>query len=203
MNFIIIAIARNINEDDLIPAFEASMEGGIKHLEVTMNTDNASKIIKKVVSHFKSKANIGAGTVVTMKDLHIALDAGAKYIVCPIVNKEIIKFCFNNKIPVFPGAFTPTEIYKAWESGATMVKVFPVGSAGGPKYIRQIKGPFNNIKLLACSGVTIGNFKDYLDSKIDGIAIGGQLFDKEAILNKDYNKIKDIALEFTRQVENL
>lgn len=200
MEFIIIGIARGIKEEDIIPAFEAAIEGGIKYLEVTMNTENAPKIITNAVSSFKSRAKIGAGTVITMKDLQIALDAGAGYIVSPIVNKEVIKFCYKNKIPVFPGAFTPTEIYEAWELGATMVKVFPAERAGGPDYIRDIKGPFNNIKLLACSGVTAENLKDYLRSMIDGIAIGGQLFDKEAILNKNYEKIKDIALKFTSQL---
>ena len=85
-----------------------------------------------------------------MKDLKIALKSGATFIVMPVLIKDVLKYCVKNKIPVFPGALTPGEIYQAWDAGSTMVKVFPA-KFFGPEYFREIKGPFNNIQLLACS----------------------------------------------------
>jgi 2-dehydro-3-deoxyphosphogluconate aldolase / (4S)-4-hydroxy-2-oxoglutarate aldolase len=202
MSFVIIGIARGISKEDLIPSFEAAVDGGIRHLEVTMNTDNAAGLIEIAVKRIKGRASIGAGTVVTINDLHKALDSGAEFIVTPVVNEEVIRYCGNNKIPVYPGALTPTEIYKAWDAGATMVKVFPINRVGGAEYIKDIKGPFNEIKILACNGVTPENLKDYLACQADGIAIAGQLFDKTAIKNKNYSKIKEDALKFTSQIKN-
>jgi 2-dehydro-3-deoxyphosphogluconate aldolase / (4S)-4-hydroxy-2-oxoglutarate aldolase len=197
MDLTIIGIARGIETEPVIPSFEAVIKGGITLLEVTMNTQNAGYIISSAVKHFKGRAFIGAGTVITMGDMDRALNAGAGFIVSPVLNIEMVKFCNKNKIPIYPGAFTPTEIYSAWEAGATMVKVFPVSRAGGADYIKDIKAPLDKVKLLACGGVTSDNLKKYIECGIDGIALGNQLFDRDLIKNKDFEKLTGIALKFT------
>ena len=197
MKIKIIGIARGLNKDEIIPAFEAALTGGIKDLEITMNTEGASELIKIAKEHFKNSALIGAGTVLTLEDMNKALDSGSEFIVAPVINKEVIEYCNKNNIPVYPGALTPTEIYQAWTYGATMVKVFPANSMGGADYIKSVKGPLNDIKLLACNGVTPDNLSEYIQKGVDGIALGSGLFKKEWIKNKEFDKIKQTALKYT------
>lgn len=188
-----IGIARGISAADLIPSFGAALAGGFSHLEVTLNTDGALKLIALAAREFAGKAVIGAGTVTTLDEAKLAAEAGARFIVSPVLNPELVRWCCNNEIPAYPGALTPTEIWQAWNAGAAMVKVFPVSSMGGPSYIGEIKGPFNRIPLLACGGVTPENLPDFVKNGTDGIAIGASLFRKEWIAAKDYRKIEERA----------
>jgi 2-dehydro-3-deoxyphosphogluconate aldolase/(4S)-4-hydroxy-2-oxoglutarate aldolase len=197
MSFLKIGIARGLGLRDLIPAFNAAIEGGFNNLEVTMNTNNAPQIILSLVKEFKGRAIIGAGTVTNNTDLKLALKAGAQFIVSPNTDSDIIKFCKKNGIPVYPGALTPTEIYSAWKYGASMVKVFPISSMGGFSYIKELKGPFDDIKLLACGGVNPSNIIDYKLCGVDGIALGAGLFKKEWIEKKEFRKITEEALKYT------
>jgi 2-dehydro-3-deoxyphosphogluconate aldolase / (4S)-4-hydroxy-2-oxoglutarate aldolase len=196
MSLLKIGIARGLQIDVLIPAFYAAIDGGFTNLEITMNTRNASKLISAVKKEFAGKALIGAGTVTIMSELHEALSSGAEFIVSPNTDIEIIGYCKKNNIPVYPGALTPTEIYNAWISGASMVKVFPVSSMGGFQYIKELKGPFDNIKLLACGGVNSSNIEEFKSSGVDGIALGSNLFKKEWIEKKEFNKITEEALKY-------
>ncbi|MBN2544281.1 MAG: bifunctional 4-hydroxy-2-oxoglutarate aldolase/2-dehydro-3-deoxy-phosphogluconate aldolase [Spirochaetes bacterium] len=198
MDFTVIGIARGLNKDEIIASFEAVIKGGINNLEITMNSKDADKIIKDSVAHFKNRALIGAGTVITMEEMDRALIAGAGFIVSPVLNIEMVRYLSKNKIPVYPGAFSPTEIYSAWDAGATMVKVFPVSRAGGAFYIKDVKAPLDTIKLLACGGVTLDNLKDYIECGTDGIALGNQLFDKTYIKNRDYVKLTQRAEEYIK-----
>jgi 2-dehydro-3-deoxyphosphogluconate aldolase / (4S)-4-hydroxy-2-oxoglutarate aldolase len=198
LSIICVAIARGLNEDQMLRAFEAAVKGGIKHLEITMNTDNAPELINRAYKEFNKSAEIGAGTVITIKDLHRALNSDARFIVSPVTNTEMIKYCKKMSIPVFPGALTPTEVYTAWEAGATMVKVFPVNAAGGPEYIKSLKGPLDSVKLLACNGVSPGNIEEYIEKGADGVALAGQLFNKEWISAGDYRKVKAAAELFSK-----
>ncbi len=198
MRILCIAIARGIKEKDLISAFDAAIKGGIKNLEITMNTNDVEKLIKIACNEFKGRAEIGAGTVITMDDLKKALDVGAQFIVSPITNIKMIEYCKTNSIPVYPGALTPTEINTAWQAGAAMVKVFPVGSLGGADYIKSIKGPMDSVKLLACGGVRPDNVEEYIIKGADGIAIGSQLFEEEWLATGEYKKITDAAAMFVK-----
>jgi len=117
-----------------------------------------------------------------------ALDAGATFIVSPVLVKETAKYCVRHRIPFFPGALTPQEIYRAWEMGASMVKIFPA-SLHGPEYFREIKAPLNEIDLLACGGVTLQNLPDYFESGAGAVTLGSGVFRKEWILARDSKKI--------------
>jgi 2-dehydro-3-deoxyphosphogluconate aldolase / (4S)-4-hydroxy-2-oxoglutarate aldolase len=191
-----LAVARGIEERDLIPSFSACIAGGFSHLEVTMNTPNAGKMISAALKKLKGFCQIGAGTVRDMKDLENAIQAGAQFIVSPAINMEVVRYCVKEEVPVFPGALTPTEILQAWEAGATMVKVFPIRSMGGASYLKDLKGPFNEIKILASGGVTPDNLSEYVKNGVDGIAIGTQLFNPEWLEKKQYDKIREMALRF-------
>lgn len=189
----ILGILRGIEADTVEPLMETVISAGLKTVEITMNTKGASHLIEKAVRSSNKELTIGAGTVLNMKDLRSALDAGASFIVMPVLIPNVMAYCAKNKIPAFPGALTPQEIYNAWNAGAAMVKVFPSGFFG-PEYFKEIKGPFNNIKLLACGGVTADNMSKYFSNGADAIAFGASVFKKEWIGKKDFVSIK-LAIE--------
>lgn len=185
----ILGILRGIDVESVEPLVEASVLAGLKTIEITMNTRGAATLIEKAVALAGKRLMIGAGTVLSVKSLEIAVDAGAEFIVTPVLVEDVMKHCVKNKIPVFPGALTPQEIYNAWNAGATMVKVFPSGSFG-PKYLKEIKGPFNDIELLACGGVTPENIREYFSSGASAIAFGENVFRKEWLADKDFKSIE-------------
>ena len=108
----------------------------------------------------------------------------------PPLNEEVAAFCREHIIPYFPGALTPTEIERAWNAGATMVKVFPASQLG-PRYFREIKGPLGHIPLMAVGGVTVDNIPEYFSSGASAVAIGESVFSKSRMVNGEYSKIRD------------
>jgi 2-dehydro-3-deoxyphosphogluconate aldolase/(4S)-4-hydroxy-2-oxoglutarate aldolase len=181
----VLGILRGIESDCLEPLTEAVISSGLEAIEITMNTEGSGGLISKMARCAKGRIAVGAGTVLDKDSLREALDAGATFIVMPVLIEDVIKYCVKNKIPVFPGALTPQEIYNAWNAGATMVKVFPSGFFG-PAYFKEIKGPFNDIELLACGGVTSENMKDYFASGASAIAFGAGVFKKELLAKRDF-----------------
>lgn len=184
----VLGIMRGVELDLIEPLMEAVVNAGLETIEITMNTKGAAEAIKKAIRSSGKRLTIGAGTVIDEKSLKSAIDAGASFIVMPVLIKDIVGYCVKNKIPVFPGALTPQEIYDAWTSGATMVKVFPSGFFG-PAYFKEIKGPFNDIELLACGGVTPENIKAYFENGASAIAFGASVFRKDWLAKKDFKSI--------------
>lgn len=184
----ILGILRGAKVSQIEPLVETVIEAGLETLEITMNTPGASDLIKKAKQVSHGRLTLGAGTVLTLKDLKIALKSGATFIVMPVLVNDVVKYCVKNKIPVFPGALSPQEIYSAWEAGATMVKVFPA-KFFGPEYFREIRGPFNQIKLLACGGVTSENMQDYFACGASAVTFGASVFKKEWLAHKDFKSI--------------
>ncbi len=185
----IIGILRGIKEVHLEPLVGSAVESGLKCIEITMNTGDADKLIRRTIEMAGDNLVVGAGTVCNMKNLKEALDAGATFIVMPMVEEEIISCCVKGAVPVFPGALTPTEIFRAWDLGATMVKVFPV-SVFGPRYFREIKAPFGNIELMATGGVSSDNIREYFACGASAAAFGASIFRKEWIENNNYSAIQ-------------
>ncbi|MFA5271291.1 MAG: bifunctional 4-hydroxy-2-oxoglutarate aldolase/2-dehydro-3-deoxy-phosphogluconate aldolase [Candidatus Omnitrophota bacterium] len=191
----ILGILRDITKEEIPPLFETIIVSGLKSVEIAMNTKDAPALIKQAVNLSKGELMIGAGTVVNMKLLKSAIGAGASFIVMPVLIKDVARYCVRHKIPVFAGALSPQEIYQAWEAGATMVKVFPAGFFG-PKYFREIKGPFKEIELLACGGVTPENMPEYFSNGASAIAFGSSVFRKEWLLKKDFVRIEEAIKKF-------
>jgi 2-dehydro-3-deoxyphosphogluconate aldolase / (4S)-4-hydroxy-2-oxoglutarate aldolase len=185
----IVGIIRNLSFEIVEKILPVYISSGLTNLEITMNTPYAADIIKYAAQKYGALLNIGAGTVCNIEDLKIAIDAGAQFIVTPILDSEVVETCVSLNIPVFPGAFTPTEIYNAWKLGASMVKVYPATSLG-PDYIKDVKAPLNQIKLLPTGGINIDNIHSFMKAGADGLGIGSQLFDKTLIKNEDWNGLK-------------
>ena len=185
----VLGILRGISQDSLDPLFDTLVSGGLEAVEITMNTKGAAELIKKAVDRYGKKLMIGAGTVLSMKDLKVALKAGATFIVSPVLIKPVVRYCAKCKIPVFPGALVPSDIYEAWQVGATMVKVFPA-NCFGPDYFKELKGPFPGIELLACAGVTPENMKTYFKNGASAIAVGSSVFRKDWIEEEKFHLIR-------------
>jgi len=194
----ILGILRGIDLESIEPLVETSVSAGLKAIEITMNTRGAATLIAKAVTLAGKRLTVGAGTVLSVKSLEIAMDAGATFIVTPVFVEDVMKYCVKNKMPVFPGALTPQEIYNAWNAGATMVKVFPSGFFG-PKYFKEIKEPFNDIELLACGGVTPENMKEYFSSGASAVAFGEGVFRRERLAVKDF---KSIAADIKKYIDS-
>ncbi|MEI8175512.1 MAG: bifunctional 4-hydroxy-2-oxoglutarate aldolase/2-dehydro-3-deoxy-phosphogluconate aldolase [Candidatus Omnitrophota bacterium] len=187
-NLPVMGILRGIEMDAIEPIVNTAASAGLETIEITMNTEGAPELIRQAIKVSKKRLMIGAGTVLDLATLKTALDAGATFIVSPVLVPEVVKYCVKKKIPVFPGALTPQEVYNAWNAGATMVKVFPTGALG-PDYIKELKGPFDDIELLACGGVTPENVKEYFAAGASAVAFGGSVFRKYWLLEKDYDDI--------------
>jgi len=198
----VLGILRGVELNIIDPLVDTIISAGLETLEITMNTPHATELIKKVKLGYGNRLTLGAGTVLTLKDLKSALDSGASFIVMPVVVKEVVEFCVKNKIPVFPGALTPSEIYRAQGLGATMVKDFPAKFFGSG-YLKEIKGPFNNLELLACGGVTFDNLKDYFANGASAVSFGSSIFRNDWLINKDFKAIYQSARRFIAAWEGI
>ncbi len=197
----IVGIIRGQDIDIVRKIAETFSSAGLTTLEVTMNTPGAANIISTLRAGFP-ELNIGAGTVCTFQDLLIALDAGSQFIVTPIIDEDVIKRCVTKNIPIFPGAFTPTEIYKAWSLGASAVKVFPATQLG-PEYIKDVLAPLNDVKLIPTGGVSKENIRFFFKAGAVGVGMGSSLLDKELIANSDFEGLQLHFLKILDQIKDL
>jgi 2-dehydro-3-deoxyphosphogluconate aldolase/(4S)-4-hydroxy-2-oxoglutarate aldolase len=198
----IVGIMRNMPRthlDTLVGIYAAS---GLTTLEVTMNTAGAPDIIADLVQRYGHQLNIGAGTVCSPEDLDLALTANAQFIVTPILEPDVIRACVGANIPVFPGAFTPSEIHQAWKLGAPMIKVFPAGKLG-PDYIKEVLAPLNHIRLLPTGGITLANFADFLRAGAQGVGIGSGLFPEHLIQGDRWDEYQAFLSDFVRGYQAL
>ena len=197
----LMGILRGITEKDVQPLAEMFTKHKVKHVEITMNTKNATLLITRFIKAGGADLNIGAGTVLSRKDLDNALGAGAKFIVSPSIVNEVIEECVSQNIPVFPGALTPTEIHRAWALGATMVKFFPA-SLFGTGYLRAIKAPFDDIKLIAVGGVGPQNISKFFENGADAVAFGGGIIRHKWLEEKKYDLIEQHLISLIAAYKN-
>lgn len=183
-------ILRGVTEDSLTGVLDAMIAGGLRFAEVTLNTPNAPRLIEQADKLYSSSMCLGAGTVLSIDDARIAADSGAQFIVAPTLNEEVAAFCKEQNLAYFPGALTPTEIEKAWNAGAVMVKVFPA-SQMGPNYFKIIKGPFQDIRLMAVGGINPENVSDYLSAGADAVALGGSILSPSRMREKSFSLIQN------------
>jgi 2-dehydro-3-deoxyphosphogluconate aldolase/(4S)-4-hydroxy-2-oxoglutarate aldolase len=194
----VIGIMRNIPDRHIEKITSIYHQSGLTCLEITMNSQNAEKSIRAMADSYGDVLNIGAGTVCSMNDLEKAINAKAQFIVTPIINEEVIKTCVSEKIPIFPGAYTPSEIYKAWSLGAGMIKLFPASDLK-PGYIKEVLAPLPFVKLMPTGGITLDNFTDYMAQGAKGVGIGSELFPKDVINREDWTALGEIYLRFVKK----
>lgn len=195
----ITGIIRNHTIEELKAILPIYLEAGLTTLEITMNTPKAAEMIHYAASHYAGRLNIGAGTVCDRAGLTTALEAGASFIVMPIVDEEVITACVNTGVPVFPGAMTPTEIAKAWRLQATMVKVFPAATLGAA-YFKDIQAPLNQVKMMATGGIGLENIDEFRKAGVRAFGIGSPLFVKTLIAAQDWKGLHVHFAKFTQKI---
>ena len=176
----IVGILRGFSTAQVREIVHACLRGGLRNLEITMGSPHTPEQIRLARDIAGDGMAVGAGTVLNLELLEKALDAGSTFIVTPIVNVEVITECVRRKIPIFPGAYSPTEILNAWELGATMVKVFPAETLG-PGYLKAIKAPLPQVKLMPTGGVDLKTISAYKKAGADGFGVGSPLFDRARV----------------------
>jgi 2-dehydro-3-deoxyphosphogluconate aldolase/(4S)-4-hydroxy-2-oxoglutarate aldolase len=194
-----LGIIRGLPPEQVMNCAEVCKNAGLKFAEVPLNTASAEAALKKLCEEGeKLGLTVGAGTVITEQDLQTALDCGAKFIVCPGTNVAVVKLCAEKNIPCIPGALTPTEIMHAYALGATAIKLFPVSSLGGSKYIKELRGPFKNMPLLACGGVKAENVRDFFDAGCDFVSFGASVFSVPDMESGNWQSIEKKIIQLLR-----
>lgn len=172
----LLGILRNAPSGSLKELAAVVRETGLRFLEVTMNTPDALGQIEALRVLLDGSCQIGAGTVLDADQARDATRAGATFLVSPCFVRSVQDHADEHGFPTLPGAFTPQEVWEAHRGGAAMIKLFPAKSAGGPAYIKELRGPFHYIPLLACGGVSAQNASEYLAAGADALAFGGSVF---------------------------
>lgn len=170
-------IVRGLPPEQAAGCADTCVIAKLKYVEVPLNTHDSAQALKNLCEESELKGLVvGAGTVLSLEDLDKALDNGARFILSPGTNPAVVDKCVAKGIPCIPGALTPSEIVNAFQLGATAVKVFPISSVGGAQYIKELRGPFKEVPMLACGGVRAENVMEFFQAGSDFIACGASVF---------------------------
>lgn len=191
----IIAILRGDLLGRELAIAESLMEAGITAIEVSAVSPQFAEIIRNLQRYFKGRAAIGAGTILRLSELHAAVDADASFVVSPNTDAKIVTATRKLGLASFPGAYTATEILQAMDAGADAVKVFPAVSLG-PAYIKALRGPLPNAKLVPTGGVDMGNLTAFLEAGSFAVGIGSELVGRPEIESTDLSALKKKAQAF-------
>jgi 2-dehydro-3-deoxyphosphogluconate aldolase/(4S)-4-hydroxy-2-oxoglutarate aldolase len=197
----VIAIVRLDSAARLIDAANAIAKGGITTIEFTMTTPGAIDALSEACSTIGGHVVLGAGTVLDTETARAAILAGARFIVSPTFSKDVVAMCRRYGVVSMPGAYSPTEVLTAWESGADLVKVFPAGGLG-PSYVRDILAPMPHVRLVPTGGVTLDNAAAFIQAGATAVAVGGNLVEPKAVAAGDMERITRLAGAFQAAVES-
>lgn len=198
----VIPIVRAASPDDALRAVDAVVEGGIRIAEITMTVPNALRVLQRLVDTHGERVLLGAGTILDGESCRAALEAGAQFIVTPGLDVKVIEMAKRHSKVVMPGALSPTEILAAWQAGADMVKVFPIGPVGGPKYLRALRGPFPHIEFVPTGGVDLATAPAFIKAGAAAIAVGGELVSAKALQEGDARAIAEAARQYLDAVRS-
>lgn len=188
----IVAVIRMKDPARLRAVVDAIAEGGVRALEITMSVPGAVELIREIAPTLPPGFVFGAGTVLDADTVARVVDAGAQFVVSPVFRREVIDACRARDVAALPGCFTPTEILDAWDAGADIVKVFPA-TALGPSYLKDIRAPLPQVKLMPTGGVTVENAGDWIRAGAVAVGVGTSLLDSEAIAAGNFAVLREKA----------
>lgn len=197
----VVSIVRGIEKASLLKTVEALRAGGITAVEITLNTPSALEMIAQVKEKFGSEMSVGAGTVLDAETARSAILSGADFVLSPTLDVGMIRMCLTyGKVPV-PGVFTPTEALAAWQAGAPVIKIFPAGSVG-PAYIKDLKGPLPQLRLMPVGGVSLDNAAAFIRSGAFALGVGSDLVNKAEVKAGNFEAITEKAKKFLQEVSS-
>ena len=197
----IVPVVRAPSPELAIRAAEAVLAGGVSIFEITMTVPNATAAIRALVDKFGGRAVVGAGTVLDAEAARACIEAGAAFIVSPGLDLATIAAAHERGVPMMPGALTPTEVITAWKAGADMVKIFPASAVGGPKYLKALRGPLPDVKLLPTGGVNAATAGEYIAAGAAALGVGSELVDTAALARGDDALLTERARELVAAVQ--
>ncbi len=169
---------------------KAVAAGGLRLIEITWNSDRPAQLISTLRQALPDCV-IGAGTLLEPTQVREAIAAGAEFLFSPYTNPNLIRIAVDHQVPMVAGALTPTEIITAWQAGSSGVKVFPIQTVGGARYLRNLRDPLEGIPLIPTGGVTLENAAEFLAAGAIAVGLSGQLFPQEAIAAGDWEQVTD------------
>jgi 2-dehydro-3-deoxyphosphogluconate aldolase / (4S)-4-hydroxy-2-oxoglutarate aldolase len=194
----IVPVSRASNVDEAKQAVEAVCAGGIPIVEITMTVPNATQVIRGVIEQHGNKVLTGAGTVLTGEQAKACLDAGAEFLVSPGLSIAVLEVARSRGKLAIPGALSPTELMTALSAGAQVIKIFPCGNVGGPKYLKALRGPFPNAQLIPTGGVNATNAADYFAAGAFALGVGADLVDLSALRAGRADKVTEAARQLAQ-----
>jgi 2-dehydro-3-deoxyphosphogluconate aldolase / (4S)-4-hydroxy-2-oxoglutarate aldolase len=197
----IVAIIRGDSTDLIESTVESLYQGGIRLVEITMNTQGALNGIERIKQAFPEML-VGAGTVLDSETARSAIVAGASYILTPTLKASTIEMGNRYNVPVIPGVLTPTEALTAYEAGAKMVKIFPIRSLG-PKYISDLHGPLPHLDMMAVGGISLDNASSFIKAGSCALGIGSSLVDNTLVQQGDFTEIEKRARRFVETLNTV
>lgn len=202
----IIIIVRGVEREKLIPLAEAMYQGGIRLLEITysangkVSDEDTAENIRLLARRFQGRMYIGAGTVLTEKQVELTAQAGGKFIISPDTCPLVIEKTRDLGLVSIPCALTPSEMQIAHKSGADFIKIFPITSLGA-SYVKAVKAPLSHLKMLAVGGIDESNIAEYLQVGINGFGLGSNIIDKKKIAENDWQGITELAKKYVALVK--
>lgn len=188
----VIVVVRGVEPSCISDVAAALLRGGVSVAEVALNTPNALSMIRELNERFSDRMFIGAGTVLDIDDAKQAIDAGASFLVAPSTNRAVIEYAVARGVPMIPGAMTPSEVVTAWKAGATAIKIFPAGTLG-LRYIRELRGPLNDVRLVPFGGVDDTNISQYLAAGCYAVGVGSAIVNLDDIRAGRYAAVEERA----------
>lgn len=195
----LVAIFRMYSAEQAVEGAAAAVRGGFEAIEVTMNTPDATDAIAEIA--LGGATIVGVGTITAPEQVKQAHDAGAEFVVTPVVNPDTIEAAHELSLPIAMGASTPTEIFAARQAGADWVKIFPSELLGGPDYVREVLGPLDGTKVLCTGGLTAENYLGYLDAGADLVGFAGSVFDRDIAAEGRYEEFERRAIDVCRRFD--
>jgi 2-dehydro-3-deoxyphosphogluconate aldolase/(4S)-4-hydroxy-2-oxoglutarate aldolase len=196
----IVAVIRVNNGAELLDTTVALNKGGVRALEITMTSPGALAAISEACEKLGEEAIIGVGSVLDPETARAAILAGAKFVVGPVLNTDVIRLCQRYSVPCIPGAFTPTEILRAWEAGADVVKVFPATKLG-PSFFKDVLGPLPQVRLTPTGGVNLENAGEFIKAGASFVGVGSALVNKKLVAEKKWDELSALAAKFVEAVQ--
>jgi 2-dehydro-3-deoxyphosphogluconate aldolase/(4S)-4-hydroxy-2-oxoglutarate aldolase len=198
----IVPVVRAATAEQATRAVEAICAGGIPILEITMTVPDPISVIRTVIREYGSSALIGAGTVTTAERAEECISAGAEFIVSPGLSIPVLSVAQRYAKLAIPGALTPTELMHAQDNGAKLVKIFPCGNIGGPKYLQSLRAPFPNAVLIPTGGVNASNAAAYIAAGAFALGVGADLVNAAALRDGNLTMITQAARELVEAVRS-
>lgn len=195
----VVAIVRGTSASTIAPIARAMYEGGVRAIEVTMNTEGAIDMLKELAHTLPGDMLLGAGTVLDAETGRAVILAGAKFVLSPTFSRPLVELCNRYDVMAVPGVMTPTEALAAWETGVEVVKIFPA-SVLGPTYIKDLKGPLPQLEMMPVGGVNLDTTPAFIKAGACAVGAGGELVDKKLIAAGDWKGLAEKAAMFVSAV---